>query len=273
MKFAVSILSSVLALSTYGQQLGAVQRVYSATITNLAWSVDEVFVRERTGELVDPTGTIAKYADIEYLKAVNDGMHEVLEAGSNAFVQAKANFYTALSNNPPVEATHIKMISAPHTNTDPASRCPYGLLVEEKGRNLKWYLSAPFNLKPNIVRRLRRLADDGTHWVTNFETVAWVDYHEDRTNDTPYAVGDYPRTIRMEDAIAPSGIETIIRDSHLHFGHPISGIEWGGMNMSVVDSNGAVWSTLTGCYTARVDNVTYEFILKNGAFKEISEVE
>lgn len=269
---AVMLIAAVAAAGSFGQQLVAVQRVYSDEITNLAWSIDKVFVRP-DGSLYDPTGTFAKYGDVEYLRRVNQGMSEILDAGSNAFKKAEKEFLDAMASNPPPKVVHVKMISAPHTSADPNGRVPYGLLVKEDGTSENWYLSSPFVLKPTIVRRMRCLSQDGTRWTTNYEACTWIDYHGDRTNANPIAVGDYPRTIRMTDPPIPAGVSKVIRDSHLHWGHPENGMEWGSMSVATVDGDGNVIYALTGLHTARVDSVTFEFKLKNGATQEVKEVE
>ena len=65
------------AFRAFGQAkagpLGAVQRIYSNEITNKAWTIDKVFVRTADNTLYDPTGTYVRYADLEYLKAANEG--------------------------------------------------------------------------------------------------------------------------------------------------------------------------------------------------------
>lgn len=259
------------AFTACGQQLGVVQRIYSNEITNKAWSIDKVFVRSVDGTLYDPTGTYVKHADLEYLKAVNDGMGEVLTSGSNAFRTAEAEFLTALSNTPPLKAVRVQMITSPHSDLAPTERIPYGLLVKEEGRDLNWFLSSPFGLKPNIVRRLVTVDGNG-HQVTNFEPCVWTDYKNDVTGAVTHAVGDYPRTIRMQDPTLPSGI-TVIRNSHLHWGHPNGGIDWGGMEIAFADVQGNVRYPLTGVYTAEVNSVKYEFRLKCGSSLDVVEVE
>ena len=246
------------------QKLGASIRIYSNEITNKAWQIDKVFKRTADNTLYDPTGTIAKYQDLEYLKAVTEGMGQVLIAGSNAFKKAEAEFFDALTNHPPADAKHVQMVTPPFTLTPPDKRCPYALLVKEEGLNLNWYFSSPFSLKPSLVRRLVTIDDNGK-WSTNFTSCVFTDYFNDATNFPAHPVGQYPRTIRVEDPPPPAGVVTIIRDSHLHWGHPDNGMEWGGINYAIVDDEGTVHYTLTGVYTARVDNVDVEFRFKNGS--------
>lgn len=269
MKRTCLMLWSLLAAASFGQQLGdgakggVVERIYSKVITNLQWSTTEVAMKDN-GELFDPTGMLASQADVAFLERVNEGMAEILDAGSNAFVRAKEEFYAALSNNPPQTATHVSMILPPHEDIEPTGRNPYGLLVAEQGRALNWYLSHPFTLKPVVVCETIRLGTNGKP-ETNYDDVAWVDYHNDATNFPEHAIGDFPRTIRMQDAPIPAGIKTVIRDSHMHFGHPKLGFEWGGMALDVIDANGDLRHTLTGVYTATVNQVKFEFQFKNGA--------
>ena len=265
------IITALFAAALGAGPLGAVQRIYSDEITNKAWTIDKVFVRTEDNTLYDPTGTYVKYADVEYLKAVTEGMGQVLENGSNAFVQAEADFYTALSNTPPLRPVRVQMVTAPNMSLAPEQRVPYGLLVKEEANNLNWFLSSPFGLKPNIVRRLVTINDSG-NWVTNYEPCVWTDYKNDATGAVTHAVGDYPRTIRMVDPSVPSGI-TVIRNSHLHWGHPQTGIDWGGLEIAFADAQGNVRYPLTGVYTARVDGVSYQFKMKCGATIEITEVE
>ena len=108
--------------------------------------------------------------------------------------------------------------------------------------------------------------------MTNFEPCVWTDYKNDATGAVTHAVGDYPRTIRMIDPSVPSGI-TVIRNSHLHWGHPQTGIDWGRLEIAFADAQGNVRYPLTGVYTARVDGVSYQFKMKCGATIEITEVE
>ena len=279
MAVIISVLSSIFVLVSsarvFGQEssvaLGAVQRIYSAEITNKAWTIDKVFVRSEDNTLYDPTGTYVKYADVEYLKAVNEGMSQVLEQGSNAFVKAEADFYTALSNTPPLRPVRIQMVTAPNVSLAPEKRVPYGLLVKEEGQNLNWFLSSPFGLKPNIVRRLITVNNDATI-VTNFEPCVWTDYKNDATGVVANTIGDYSRTIRMEDPTVPNGLK-IVRNSHLHWGHPQTGIDWGSLEIAFADEEGNVRYPLTGVNTARVNGVTYEFKLKCGATTDIKEVQ
>lgn len=265
------IIGAILAAALGADPLGVVQRVYSDEITNRAWTIDKVFIKSDDNTLYDPTGTYVKYADLEYLKAVSEGMGQVLTEGSNAFVTAEADFYEALSNTPPLRPVRIQMVTAPNVSLSPENRVPYGLLVKEEGRSLSWYLSSPFDLKPNIVRRLVTVNNNGTT-VTNFEPCVWTDYKNDATGAVSRAVGDYPRTIRMEDPTVPSGLN-IVRNSHLHWGHPQTGIDWGGMEIAFSDAQGNVRYPLTGVHTANVSGVSYEFKLKCGAIVDITEVQ
>lgn len=265
------IATLVIAAALGARPLGAVQRIYSSEITNKAWTIDKVFVRSSDNSLYDPTGTYVKRADIEYLKTVMDGMGEVLEAGSNAFVRAESDFLSALTNTPPLRAVRVQMVTSPNVSLSPEHRVPYGLLVKESGRNLNWYLSSTFGMKPKIVRRLITVDSSGRKSVS-YEPCVWTDYNNDATGAVAHAVGDYPRTIRMEDPTLPNGI-TVVRNSHLHWGHPQEGINWGGMEIAYVDGDGNVKYPLTGVYTSRVDGVKYEFRLKCGATLDIQEVQ
>lgn len=252
-----------------GASLGVSQRIYSEIVTNKQWSITDVFVRD--GELFDPTGTFTKKADLEYLIAVNEGMSEVLDGGSNGFVRAKAEFDSALESNPPQSGHHISMVIPPYEDTEPQNRNPYGIIAKEEGTTVSWYLSHPFTLKPVIVCETTSIDNSGKI-ATNYEATAFTDYFNDATNFPARSIGDYPRTVRMEDPPIPAGIQTVIRDSHLHWGHPKSGIEWGGMALDVIDGNGNLRHTVTGVYTARVDGVNYEFQFKNGATLKMERI-
>lgn len=267
------------AAPVLGAPLGAVQRIYSNTVSNRAWRLDTVQVRD--GKLHDATGTLAAAADIEYLRAVNEGIVRVLAAGSNAFKRAEAEFRAALTNNPPGPSTFISMVIPPYSDKSPDNRNPYGLLVREGSDTVDWYLSQPFRMKPNVVCQ-DVYVDAGGTVRTQYQAAAWTDYFPDATNvPAPHVVGDWGRVVRMTDPEPPpdakagtsGGYPVIIRDSHLHFGHPEHGLDWGGMLVDVVDGDGVVHHTVTGVYTNTIGGVRYEVEIYRGAFKKFEPIQ
>jgi len=276
--FLFTVLFCSVAYAQAPVHLTAVQRVYSDPVSNKAWRLDQVGVVD--GRLDDQTGTLVQKADIYYLEAVNAGLTNILVAGSNAFVRAKEEFMTAMASNPPGPSTFISMIVPPYSNASPDNRNPYGLLLSENGITNLWYLSRPFALKPNIVAQDIYINTSG-NVVTNYQSTSWVDYLPDATNNpAPHTITGWGRVVRMLDAGIPSGLmrsdtntyPVIIRDSHLHFGHPEHGMDWGSMLVSVVDTNGVVRNTVTGVYTTTVNNVQYETEIYRGAFRSRKQV-
>lgn len=254
--------------------LGAVQRVYSEPVSNRAWRLDTV--QSRNGRLFDPSGTLVSAADVAYLKAVNDGLVEILEAGSNAFKQAEAEFRISLTNNPPGPSTFISMAIPPYSDRSPDNRNPYGLIVREGSDTVDWYLSKPFRMTPTVICE-DVFIDVSGNIRTQFQATAWVDYLPDATNmPAPHVVQPWGRVCRMTDPDAPvdaragtsGGYPVIIRDPHLHFGHPEHGIEWGSMLVDIVDGSGNVRHTVTGVYTTLVNGVSYEVEIYRGAFRK-----
>ena len=274
---ALAILLPLQALAA--GPLGAVQRMYSNVTSNKAWRID--FVGCTDGKLVDQTGTLVSKADIEYLQAVNEGLTNVLAAGEAAFRRAEAEFRAALEENPPGPSTFLSMIIPPYSDRTPDNRNPYGMLIYEGADYLGWYLSKPFTMEPGISVQDIYTRVDGTV-VTSYQAAAWIDYLPDATNmPAPHVKrdvfsansNDVLRVCRMTDPDLPTDAKTgtdggypvVIRDSQLHFGHPDHGINFGGMLLDVVDSNGNVRHTVTGTYTNVIGGVRYEVVFTRGA--------
>lgn len=262
-----------------GASLGSVERIYSNEMTNRAWRLDTVQVRN--GRLHDATGTLVDAADIAYLQSVNEGIVRILEAGSNAFKRAEAEFRAALTNNPPGPSTFVSMIIPPYSDRSPDNRNPYGLLVREGSDTVDWYLSKPFTMKPNVIAQDIYIDTQG-NVRTQYQATAWVDYLNDATNrPAPHTVSPWGRVCRMTDPEPPpdaragtsGGYPVIIRDSHLHFGHPEHGIDFGNMLVDVVDGSGNVRHTVTGVFTNLVNGVRYEVEIYRGAFKKRQPIE
>lgn len=257
----------LLADGALGDSPKGLEMVYSPVSTNLAWDISQIEVRD--GQLFDPTGTFTSKADLEYLVAVSQGITNVLTAGENAFREAKAVFYSTLSNHPFSAARFVSMVFPAHGDLDPADMNPYGMIVREKGLDLNFYFNKPFLLKPTVIAETVTLADSGAS-VTNYDTVAWVDYMNDATNNPARPVGAYPTTIRATDPPVPAGVRTVIRDGHVHYGHPRTGMQWGGMSLALATPTGLLYA-VTGVHTVRVDGVAREWRFKNGAWLKEAE--
>lgn len=267
----MTLLAALLAAATLGAPLGAVQRVFSDPVSNRAWRIDAVSaIGDR---LNDATGTLVEKADVEYLTRINEGLQEILDAGSNAFKQAEAEFRAALAANPPGPSTFISMAIPPYSDRSPDGRNPYGLIVKEN-ETVDWYLSRPFLMQPNVVAQDIYVDVSGAT-RTNYTACAWADYFADATNSpAPHVVSPWGRVVRMNDAELPAdakegtagGYPVVIRDPHLHFGHPEHGMDWGGMLVDVVGGDGVVRHTVTGTYTGRVNGVRFEVKLVRGGF-------
>lgn len=266
MKKALAILV-LLPLPALAQSLGAspVTRYTSNVSTNKAWRRDVVTVRD--GKLDDPTGVLVSKADVEFLQAVESGISQVYDAGSNGFKKAKADFEKALADNPMSSTRFIAMTVPPYTTLRPADKNVYGFLASETDGG-RWFISRSFALEPRIIAEDWYVDPSTGAKTLKYTQVPFVDYFADATNSpAPYAVGDWDRCVRTKDPGPPVADAVVCRDHHLHFGNPETGFDFGTMGVAVKGSDGAVKYAVTGVYTDKVNNVVYT--ITKGAFTKI----
>jgi len=261
-KFLFLLLIPVFAFADdqdYGTHL---ERVYSQPTTNRAWRRDYVMVRN--GELDDPTGTLASKADVEFLMAVEGGISEIHQAGTNGFNRAKGEFLAAVSNHPPQNATQIAMSFPPYSTLRPTDRNMYGYLASETNHigttNIcHWFFSRPFLLKPRLIAQDIYLDTSG-NVKTNYTDCSFPDYYNDATNNPARVDGEWDRIIRSFDPPSPVANATIRRMHHMKFGHPENGFTPGSLNIDVkTNSTATAAHAVTGTYTDTVNRVYYEF--------------